>query len=206
MRGHQNDGLGIDGRSLFLTQHHKPPCIRMILIPLSPRLQYHPVSRRDDLGIHHARLGAAQAGVGPIDRFHRDQLNLVNRHAQPLSQVFSGQPHHLLRPRRRRYLCSSRRRRWSRAGRRWLRRADSWRWQRPFHPARLCAARLRRGRYRLRCSGRRLSAATGAPQAYQEEQHPRYQPMIFHACSPRSYSSSSFIIQTLPPSEKFPPS
>jgi hypothetical protein len=223
---YRHEGFRINTRFLPFTQHHKPSLVRVIVVLLPPRLQHHPVSRRDDLGVHHARLGAAQAGVGPIDRFHRDQLDLVNRHAQPLSQVLFGQPHHLLRPRWRRHLCSSHCRLGRRPCRpcRGCRCRGSWCRQSPFHPARLraarlrrgrchlrCprrlrAARLRRGRYRLRYPGRRFPATTGTPQAYQEEQHPRYQPMMFHACSPRSYSSSRFIIQTLPPSEKFSPS
>ncbi len=41
----------------------------------------------DDLGVGHVRLGAAQAGVGPVHGPDADDADLVDRDVQPLGQV-----------------------------------------------------------------------------------------------------------------------
>ncbi len=68
----------------------------MVDVGLALGLHLDAVARRDDLGVHHARLGAAQAGVGPFHSLDAHDLYLVGLDVQLLSQVLLDGAHNLL--------------------------------------------------------------------------------------------------------------
>ena len=59
----------------------------VIFVSLFFTLQQDAIAGCDHLGVHHARLRAAETGIAPLDKFYRYEFNLVRGDIQPCGQV-----------------------------------------------------------------------------------------------------------------------
>ena len=82
------------GKRLFGTSFFtkKRPALASTVVSVEPLAgaELKPVAVSLHLGVGHSRLGAAHAAIRPDNGFHTDNLNLFERHIQPLCQILPG--------------------------------------------------------------------------------------------------------------------